>query len=66
MIKPRFFNGVKIADLAPTIILKSPLHIFFHIQALDGLDSFECQTATLSPKTDLNLPAIWGVVDISG
>jgi len=57
---------VKIADRAPTIILKSPSHIFFHIQLLEEWDNFECQTATSSPKTDLNLPAICGVVEISG
>ena len=66
MISPRFFKGVKIADLAPTIILNSSSQIFFHIQFLEDLDSFECHTATISPNTALNLPAICGVVEISG
>ena len=66
MIIPTLVTGANIALLVPITILASPRITRLNSSVRCPNDSEECITAILSPKSDLNLPSICGVRDISG
>ena len=63
---PKFLNGAKILDLAPTLTRALPSLIFCHSSYRSPFDKPECKTATSSPKRRLKRKTICGVSAISG